>query len=86
MPPPRGSPPAFTNSGSSSLTGGLDTLTTSDYDYASFLKHFSIDTRGVGEKSKSSYSGLQYSANGGRFLNTLLYSALRDAKSLESFK
>lgn len=83
-PPTRNTPPAFP--GSVALTGGLDTLTTSDYDYARFLKHFTLDTQSAGEKATPSYLSLQYSVNGGRFLNTLLHLALRNAKSLESFK
>lgn len=68
------------------LTGGLDTLTTSDYDYARFLRHFFFDVRSIGDKARPSYLTLQYSVNGGRFLNTLLHLALRNATSLETFK
>ena len=80
----RNTPPLF--QGSVTLTGALDTLTTSDYDYARFLKHFCVDTRGTSEKATPGYSSIQYSVNGGRFLNTLLHLALRNAKTLEAFK
>ncbi|SPO05842.1 uncharacterized protein DNG_08529 [Cephalotrichum gorgonifer] len=82
---PRDNPP-LRSTANVTLTGGLDTLTTSDYDYARFLRHFSLDIRSVGDKARTSYQAFQYSLNGGRFLNTLIHLALRDAKSLETFK
>jgi hypothetical protein len=69
-----------------SLAGGLDTFTTSDYDYAQHLKDLSMDTLSAGGKGELSYQSYLYSASCGKFLNTLLYLTLRKARSLESFR
>lgn len=68
------------------LAGGLDTFTTSEYNYAKHLKDISMDTLSAGNKGEHSYQSYLYSASCGKFLNTLLYLTLRKAKSLEAFR
>jgi hypothetical protein len=68
------------------LAGGLDTFTTSDYNYAKHLKDLSLDTLSAGVKGEVSYQSYLYSASCGKFLNTLLCLTLKKAKSLETFR
>ncbi|PNY23230.1 Uncharacterized protein TCAP_06824 [Tolypocladium capitatum] len=68
------------------LAGGLDTFTTSEYNYAKHLRDLSMDTLSAGVKGEHSYQSYLYSASCGKFLNTLLYLTLKKAKSLESFR
>lgn len=68
------------------LAGGLDTFTTSDYDYAKHLKDLSMDTLSAGVKGELSYQSYLYSASCGKFLNTLLCLTLKKAKALEAFR
>lgn len=68
------------------LAGGLDTFTTSDYNYAKHLRDLSMDTLSAGVKGELSYQSYLYSASCGKFLNTLLYLTLKKTRSLESFK
>lgn len=68
------------------LAGGLDTFTTSEYNYAQHLRDLSMDTLSAGVKGELSYQSYLYSASCGKFLNTLLYLTLKKAKSLEVFR
>ncbi|KAI9167128.1 hypothetical protein HJFPF1_03252 [Paramyrothecium foliicola] len=68
------------------LAGGLDTFTTSDYNYAKHLKDLSMDTLSAGDKGEQSYQSYLYSASCGKFLNSLLYLTLKKSKSLEAFR
>lgn len=68
------------------LAGGLDTLTTSDYNYAHHLKDLSMDTLSGGDKGEQSYQSYLYSSSCGKFLNTLLLLTLRRSRCLEAFK
>lgn len=68
------------------LAGGLDTFTTSEYNYAKHLKDVSMDTLSSGVKGEHSYQSYLYSASCGKFLNTLLYLTLRKATALEAFR
>ncbi|TWU72870.1 hypothetical protein ED733_003691 [Metarhizium rileyi] len=68
------------------LAGGLDTFTTSEYNYAKHLKDFSMDTLSAGVKGEHSYQPYLYSASCGKFLNSLLYLTLKRAHTLESFR
>lgn len=68
------------------LAGGLDTFTTSDYDYAKHLKDLSMDTLSSGPKGELSYQPYLYSASCGKFFNTLLHLMLKRAKALEAFR
>jgi hypothetical protein len=78
--------PVSPRSSTSILTGGLDTLASSGFNYPRFLKQFSVGFRGFGDKSRPCLLGLQNTAYGGKFINTLLYLVLRSAESLESFR
>ncbi|KAM3516292.1 hypothetical protein MY11210_000051 [Beauveria gryllotalpidicola] len=68
------------------LAGGLDTFTTSEYDYARHLRDLSMDTLSSGLKGERSYQPYLYSSSCGKFLNTLLYLTLNKAHFLESFR
>lgn len=68
------------------LAGGLDTLVTSEYDYARHLRDLCLDTLSAGDKAESSYKSYQYTVSCGKFLNTLLLLTLRKAKALDSFR
>lgn len=67
------------------LAGGLDTFTTSEYNYAKHLRDLSMDTLSPGRKGELSYQPYLYSATCGKFFNTLLYLTLKKAKFLEGF-
>ncbi|QUC21582.1 uncharacterized protein UV8b_05825 [Ustilaginoidea virens] len=68
------------------LAGGLDTLSTSEYNYAKHLKDLSMDTLSAGAKGEHSYHPYLYSTSCGKFFNTLLHLTLKRAHSLESFR
>ncbi|KAF4971759.1 hypothetical protein FZEAL_9750 [Fusarium zealandicum] len=68
------------------LAGGLDTFTTSEYNYAKHLRELSMDTVSTGVKAEHAYKPYLYSASCGKFLNTLLYLTLKKARSLETFR
>lgn len=68
------------------LAGGLDTLVTSEYNYARHLRDLCLDTLSAGDKAESSYKSYLYTVSCGKFLNTLLLLTLRKAKALESFR
>lgn len=68
------------------LAGGLDTFTTSEYDYARHLRDLSMDTLSSGLKGERSYQPYLYSSSCGKFLNTLLFLTLQKAHFLESFR
>ncbi|PTB45780.1 hypothetical protein M441DRAFT_65420 [Trichoderma asperellum CBS 433.97] len=68
------------------LASGLNTFTTSNYDYAKHLRDFSMDTLSAGLKGEASYQSYLYSASCGKFLNTLLHLTLKRARSLEVFR
>ncbi|PHH82239.1 hypothetical protein CDD82_6658 [Ophiocordyceps australis] len=68
------------------LAGGLDTFTTSSYNYAKHLRDLSMDTLSVGDAGEQAYQPYLYSASCGKFFNTLLHLTLKKAISLETFK
>lgn len=69
-----------------SLAGGLDTFVSSEYDYAQHLRDISLDTLSAGDKAEAAYKPYLYSASCGKFMNTLLFLTLKNAKSLETFR
>ncbi|KAI9741411.1 MAG: hypothetical protein M1818_004217 [Claussenomyces sp. TS43310] len=68
------------------LAGGLDTLATSDYNYAQFLKEIKLDTLSGGDKGERAYRHYTYDVSCGKFMNTLFLLTLRKARALESFR
>jgi hypothetical protein len=68
------------------LAGGLDTLVTSDYNYARYLKEIVLDTLSGGSKGERAYRHYTYDKSCGKFMNTLFLLALRKAHALETFK
>ncbi|KAI1759352.1 cyclin-like F-box [Hypoxylon sp. FL1150] len=69
-----------------SLAGGLHTFTTSDYDYAKYLREISLETLSIGKKAEIAYKPYQAILSCGKFMNTLILLTLRKAQSLETFK
>lgn len=68
------------------LAGGLDTFTTSEYDYAQYLKEIMLDTLSGGEKGERAYKDYTFDVSCGKFMNTLFLLTLRKAKALETFR
>jgi hypothetical protein len=68
------------------LAGGLETLVTSDYDYAKYLKDIVLEPMNGGDKGERAYRYYMYDLSCGKFMNTLFLLALRKAKVLETFK
>ncbi|PFH59023.1 hypothetical protein XA68_12903 [Ophiocordyceps unilateralis] len=68
------------------LAGGLDTFTTSDYNYAQHLRDLSMDTLSAGVKAEQSYQPYLYNVSCGKFLNSLLHQTLGKTQSLETFR
>ncbi|KAI9804181.1 MAG: hypothetical protein M1825_001583 [Sarcosagium campestre] len=67
------------------LAGGLDTLTTSEHNYAQHLREIRLDTHGNGERAERAYQDYSYALSCGKFLNTLLALTLSKACALETF-
>jgi hypothetical protein len=63
------------------LAAGLETIVTSDYDYAKYLHEIVLEPLAAGDNRCS-----MYEQSGGKFLNTLFLLVLRRARCLETFK
>ncbi|PGH02837.1 hypothetical protein GX51_04449 [Blastomyces parvus] len=68
------------------LTGVLDTLTISDYNYAAYIKEVSLDTIQNNRIGASVVSEFRSGSSAGRFLNTLLLGTIKRIVALESFR
>ncbi|KLJ08112.1 hypothetical protein EMPG_16455 [Blastomyces silverae] len=68
------------------LTGVLDTLTISDYNYAAYIKEISLDTVQNNRIGESVASEFKYGSSSGRFLNILLLGTIKKIVALESFR
>ncbi|KAF3767730.1 hypothetical protein M406DRAFT_97997 [Cryphonectria parasitica EP155] len=68
------------------LAKGLETLATSDYNYANHIRDITLDTVLRGEKAEIPYKLTLGVRCVERFLNTLLLLTLRKAKALERLK
>lgn len=62
----------------------LDTLATSDYDYARHIRQLSFDTTTIGAFAESAYKNYQYGYSAGKFFNTLMLLTMRKAVKLET--
>ncbi|PGH28134.1 hypothetical protein AJ80_00024 [Polytolypa hystricis UAMH7299] len=67
------------------LAGILETLTTSDYNYASYIKEISLDTAHAGEAGDMVAREFRYDYSCGKFLNTLFLATIKKVVSLETF-
>lgn len=68
------------------LAACLNTLTTSEYDYARHLRELFIDSSyGTGPEADRTIAPYVYTESCGKFLNTLLLLTLRKTKGLEKF-
>lgn len=68
------------------LAAGLDTLVTSEYDYARYLKEIVLESLSGGAKGEKAYRHYTNDVSCGKFMNTLFLLTLRKAKALETFK
>ncbi|ELR04410.1 hypothetical protein VC83_02162 [Pseudogymnoascus destructans] len=68
------------------LAAGLDTLVTSEYDYARYLKEIALESLSGGAKGEKAYKHYTNDVSCGKFMNTLFLLTLRKAKALETFK
>lgn len=68
------------------LAAGLDTIVTSEYDYARYLKEIDLESLSGGAKGERAYGQYTYDLSCGKFMNTLLLLTLRKAKTLETFR
>ena len=67
------------------LAGFLETLATSDYNYAGHVKEVVMDTGYAGGKGEQACRQFCYDLTCGKLLNTLLLAALKRTNSLEGF-
>lgn len=68
------------------LAGALDSMVTSSRQYSKYLKDLNFDSPNGGKKGEQEYKAYSYHLSCGKFMNTLLVLALRNAKSLETFR
>jgi hypothetical protein len=68
------------------LAGILETLTTSDYNYARYIKEISLDTVYSGEAGERASREFKYDYSCGKFLNTLLLATIKKISALETFR
>ncbi|QSS65216.1 F-box domain-containing protein, partial [Histoplasma capsulatum] len=68
------------------LTGVLDTLITSDYNYAAYIKEISLDTVQGSHIGMNVALEFKYGSSCGKFLNTLLLATIKKIPALESFR
>ncbi|KAI9811061.1 MAG: hypothetical protein M1827_005643 [Pycnora praestabilis] len=76
--------PAF-DSPIDGLAGGLDTIVTSEHNYAKYLKEIIMDTLSGADRGERAYRHYLYEVSCGKFLNTLILLTLRKARALETF-
>ena len=67
------------------LAGSLETLATSEYNYASHIREILIDTTGAGESAERSCREFSYEHSCGKFLQTLLLAVLKRTQGVEKF-
>ena len=60
------------------LAGTLETLVTSDYNYAKYIREIKIDTVYGGESGERACKEYSYEYSCGKFLNTLLLTTLKN--------
>ncbi|KAK2780033.1 hypothetical protein FQN52_002258 [Onygenales sp. PD_12] len=68
------------------LAGILDTLTTSDYNYATYIKEISLDTLHGGDAGERAAQEFKYEYSCGKFLNTLFLATIKKISALETFR
>lgn len=68
------------------LAFALDSMVTSERRYARHLKDLNFDSPNGGKKGEREYRHFLYSTSCGKFMNTLLLLAIRQAEALETFQ
>jgi hypothetical protein len=67
------------------LAGSLETLATSEYNYASHIKEILFDTANAGDSGERSCREFSYEHSCGKFLQTLLLAVLKRTQGIERF-
>ena len=67
------------------LAGLLETLGTSDYNYASHIRQISVDSVNLGDAGERTYREYLYTTSCGKLLNLSLLMVLRRTTALETF-
>lgn len=67
------------------LAGTLETLATSDYNYARFMKRIEMDTAYAAEAGERACREYSYEYSCGKFLNSLLLATLKRTQALDEF-
>ena len=67
------------------LAGSLETLATSEYNYASHIKEVLFDTTNAGESGERACREFSYEHSCGKFLQTLLLAVLKRTDGIERF-
>ena len=67
------------------LAGTLETLATSDYNYAGHIKRVEMDTAYAADAGERACREFSYDYSCGKFLNSLLLTALKRTQSLDHF-
>jgi hypothetical protein len=65
------------------LAGNLETLATSEYNYASHIKEILFDTANAGDSGERSCREFSYEHSCGKFLQTLLLAVLKRTQGIE---
>ena len=68
------------------LASILETLATSDHNYARHVKGIFVGTEASGDRAEQTYKEYGYEYSAGKFLNTLLLATLKKTKALETFQ
>lgn len=68
------------------LACGLDTFTTSDYNYAQHLRSITLESTESGEKAERAYKLYSMEKSCGKFMNTLFMLTLKKARKLDTFR
>lgn len=67
------------------LAGVLETLASSEYSYASFVKEIHVTSTALGDRGERAYRDYLYTSSCGKFLNLTLLTVLKRVTVLESF-
>ncbi|KAL9114183.1 MAG: hypothetical protein Q9227_001955 [Pyrenula ochraceoflavens] len=67
------------------LVGLLDTLASSEYNYASHIRQITVDSINIGDAGERTYREYLYTTSCGKLLNLSLLMVLRRTKALETF-
>ena len=67
------------------LAGTLETLATSDYNYAGYIKKIEMDTAYAADAGERACREFSYEYSCGKFLNSLLLATIKRVRALDTF-